>query len=204
MAGGKATRMGGVEKPMALLAGRPLIARVLDRLLECESVDRLYVALSARAPETASLLSTEYATQDRVTAFVTPGDGYVEDTAYAVRHLRLFRPFLIVSADLPFLSSGLVDEAVSRYEESGAEALSVRVDAACLPPGFRHDLVLTDDGVRNVPAGVNIVDGRHMDRAQRELLFIVREPGMAVNVNYADDLAVCEKTIGDVRLHRQV
>jgi GTP:adenosylcobinamide-phosphate guanylyltransferase len=55
-----------------------------------------------------------------------------------------------------------------------------------------------------VPAGINILDGRHMDRYQEELIFVVRDSRLAVNVNYRKDLLACEKMFDDVHGHRQV
>ncbi len=120
----------------------------------------------------------------------TPGLGYVEDTVLAVELLDLRRPFLITSADVPFITPEVIDEAIARYEASGAEALSVRLDLSSVPPGLEPDTVLTDSGSRTVPAGINIVDGRHMDRYQEELIFVVPDGRLAVNVNYGKDLAL--------------
>lgn len=203
MAGGKATRMGGMEKPVIALNGRPMIAYVIDALLKSCNVGNVYVAVSPRAPATSAYVRQAYAGH-RIAVVETPGAGYVEDTARAVELLDLHRPFLITSADVPFITPEVVDEAIARYEASGAEALSVRLDEASVPPGLEPDTILTDGGARTVPAGINIVDGRHMDRHQEELIFIVPDGRLAVNVNYRKDLALSEKLLRDSAAHRQV
>jgi adenosylcobinamide-phosphate guanylyltransferase len=195
--------MGGVEKPVTTLQGRPLISYVIDVLLKSRNVDHIFVAVSPRVPGTSAYLKQAYAIQ-RLTVVETPGAGYVEDTARAVELLDLRRPFLITSADVPFITPGVIDEAIERYVASGAEALSVRLDLASVPSGLEPDTVLTDTGSRTVPAGINIVDGRHMDRCQEELIFIVPDGRLAVNVNYRKDLALCEKMLDDKPMHRQV
>jgi len=203
MAGGRATRMGGVEKPIVTLRGRPMIAYVIDALLNSRKIDRIYVAVSPRVPGTTEYVARTYA-GPRIMIVETPGEGYVEDTACAVELLDLRRPFLSTSSDVPFIGPEVVDEAIEYYETSGAEALSVRLDLASVPAGLEPDTVLADGGSRTVPAGINIVDGRHMDRYQEEVIFVVPDGRLAVNVNYRKDLALCEKLLDDEPGHRQV
>ncbi len=195
MAGGAATRMGGVEKPIVPLGGRPMIAYVIDALLASRNVGHIFVAVSSRVPVTAEYVRTAFAGDDRVSPVMTPGAGYVEDTAYAAEALGLFRPFLVISSDLPLATVAVIDEAIAVYDASGCEALSVRVDASCVPPELEPDTVLVDEGKRNVPAGINIIDGRHMGRYQEERILIVSDSRLAANVNYRKDLAYCEKII---------
>jgi adenosylcobinamide-phosphate guanylyltransferase len=195
MAGGAATRMGGVEKPIVLLDGRPLIAYVIDALAASRNIGHIYVAVSGRVPQTIEYMRTTFAGDSRVSQVMTPGAGYVEDTAYAAEALALFRPFLVISSDVPMATGEIIDEAVERYEASGCEALSVRVDVSCVPPGLQPDTILEDNGKRNVPAGINIVDGSHMGRYQEELILIVSDGRLAANVNYEKDLAYCENII---------
>ncbi|OPY25369.1 MAG: Adenosylcobinamide-phosphate guanylyltransferase [Methanocella sp. PtaU1.Bin125] len=195
MAGGAATRMGGVEKPIVPLDGRPLIAYVIDALAASQKIGHIYVAVSGRVPMTVEYIKTAYGSDPGVSAVMTPGAGYVEDTAYAAEALGLSRPFLVISSDVPLATPEVIDEAVTRYEDSGCEALSVRVDASSLPPGLQPDTILEDDGKRNVPAGINIVDGRLMGRYQRELILVVTDGRLAVNVNRPKDIAFCERII---------
>jgi adenosylcobinamide-phosphate guanylyltransferase len=203
MAGGRATRMGGVEKPIVALHGRPLIAYVIDALLKSRSIDHIYVAVSPRVPGTTEYVKRTYAGQ-RITIVETPGDGYLEDTATAVELLGLRRPFLITSSDVPFIKPDVVDEAIECYKGSGAEALSVRLDLASVPSGLEPDTILADGGSQTVPAGINIIDGRHMDRYQEELIFVVPDGRLAVNVNYRKDVDFCEKMLDERPGHRQV
>jgi adenosylcobinamide-phosphate guanylyltransferase len=193
MAGGAATRMGSVEKPIVRLGSRPMIAYVIDALAASRNIGHIYIAVSDRVPQTTEYIRTTFAGDSKVSPVMTPGAGYVEDTAYAAEALGLFRPFLVISSDVPMATATVIDEAVERYEASGCEALSVRVDASCVPPELETDTILEDNGKRNVPAGINIVDGRHMGRYQEELIFVVSDGRLAANVNYKKDLAYCEK-----------
>ena len=202
MAGGRASRLGGGEKALLELRGRPLIAYVIDALLGAEKVDRIFVAVSPATPRTASFIARAY--PDRAATVATPGAGYIEDTASVAAVLGLRRPFLVVAADLPLITADIIDQVIVAYEECDSEALSVRVAADCLPPGLEPDLVLADGGARNVPVGINVVDGRHMDRPQREHVLLLREGRLAANVNYVEDLAACERLLDGAGPHRQV
>jgi adenosylcobinamide-phosphate guanylyltransferase len=203
MAGGRATRMGGVEKPVVALNGRPLISYVIDALLKSSKVCHIFVAVSPRATGTATYVKQTFSGKP-VTVVETPGLGYVEDTVRAVELLDLRRPFLITAADVPFITPDVIDEAITCYEASGAEALSVRLDLSSVPSGLVPDTVLEDSGARTVPAGINILDGRHMDRYQEERIFIVPDGRLAVNVNNREDLALGEKLLDDAPGHRQI
>lgn len=196
MAGGKATRMEGVEKAMAGFNGRPMITYVIDALLSSSSIEKIYIALTPRVPQTAGFIATRYRHESRMATVLTPGSGYVEDTAYAAQALGLRDPFLIIAADIPLVAPALIDRAVAEYQLCEAEALSVRIDLECLPPGIEPGFVLEDGGIKNVPAGINIIDGSHMDRYQQEHLLIVRDRELSVNVNYMKDLDLGEKMMG--------
>lgn len=186
MAGGKGIRMGGGEKPMMPLLGKPMISYVLDALYGSCSINKIHVAVSPDVP-----MTTEYVKKDeKLSLVMTPGSGYIEDMGYALRALGLFEPVLVVAADLPLLRGDIIDLVVSMYKKCGKEALSVRVDA-----GIAHDpgdLILLDTGAPTIPAGINVVHGAHMDRAQDEHALIVKDPALAVNVNYRKDLTYCE------------
>ncbi len=172
MAGGKGERMGGGEKPMALLDGRPMLDYVLKAVLGSRSIGRAYVAVSPHAPLTSRYVR-EYP-DDRVVAVMTPGQGYVEDTAYATEAIGLYEPFLVISSDLPLVTPDIIDMIVSEYAKCGKEALSVWAAGAA--------------------AGINIVHGAHMGRAQEEYRLTLS--GMTfINANNRKDLTVCEQLL---------
>ncbi len=181
MAGGRGSRMSGVEKPMAMLEGKPLVAYVIRALLGSRKIGRVYVAVSPGVPLTAEYIQD--CPDKRVSQAMTPGSGYIEDMAYVAQALGLHEPFLVVSADLPLITPDIIDLVVSEYEKCGKESLSVRAGA---------------DGAA-LPAGINVVHAAHMDRAQEEYLLALSDPMLAVNVNYRKDLTVCEQLLKAMR-----
>jgi adenosylcobinamide-phosphate guanylyltransferase len=175
MAGGKGERMGG-EKPMVLLDGKPLLAYVVEALLGSSRIGRVYVAVSPKVPLTAEYIRSF--PDRRVAPVATPGSGYVDDTAYAARALGLSEPFVVVSADLPLITPDVVDRVINEYIKCGKEALSVWVE---------------EDG-KATPAGINVVHGAHIDRAQEEYSLLLDSESL-VNANYRKDLTYCEQLL---------
>ncbi len=110
MAGGRSTRFGGGEKPMALLHGKPMVARVVDAL-ERGNAGPVAVAVSPRTPQTARWVRAR-----GLDVVETPGRGFVEDAALAARGLGM--PLLVVAADLPLLPPEVVAGAVRRHGET--------------------------------------------------------------------------------------
>ncbi|CAJ37697.1 NTP transferase domain-containing protein [Methanocella arvoryzae] len=204
MAGGRGVRLNSGEKPLAELKGKPLIAYVIDALLKSREIGHVYVAVSQWTPCTCVLVKERYRDEKRVSVHMTPGAGYIDDTVHAVKTLELFRPFLIISSDIPLVKPETIDAVVREYEKAGAEALSVRVARSSIPPGVSTDTILIDNGVENVPAAINVIDGRYMDRYQQEALLILEDPLLAANVNYIPDISVCERLLTESSINRQV
>lgn len=186
MAGGKGTRMGGGEKPLMPLLGKPMISYVLDALSGSRSISKIHVAVSPDVPKTTEYLKNNA----NLSLVMTPGSGFIEDMGFALRALGLFEPVLVVAADLPLLTADTIDIVTTAYEKCDEEALSVRVEAELVP--WQPDTVLTGTRSLTVPAGINIVHGAHMDRAQDEHILIVEDLQLAANVNYRKDLTYCE------------
>ncbi len=164
MAGGRSTRFGGGEKPMALLHGKPMVARVVDAL-ERGFAGPVAVAVSPRTPQTA-----RWARARGLDVVETPGRGFVEDAALAARKLGL--PLLVVAADLPLLPPEVVAAAVRRHGETH-RPLSVWTDAR---PGDLR----AHNGF--VPTGLNLW------ASGPEEVWVVRSRGLESNVNTLGEL----------------
>jgi molybdopterin-guanine dinucleotide biosynthesis protein A len=120
LCGGSARRMHGVEKPLELLEGRPLVAHVRDRL--APQVDRVLISAN-RAAEVYARLATA------VVPDAEPGRGPLAgvSAALAVASAAGAAYLFVCPGDAPFLDPTLVARL--------AEAL-VRADAAVAIP---HD-----------------------------------------------------------------
>ena len=111
MAGGKGTRMRiAQEKPLINVCGKPVIEYVLSALKQARKIDQIIVATTSCTPKTAELMQSF-----PVKTVQTPGNNYVSDMGYAAQNLGL-GIFLAIAADLPLVTSNVLDAIVERYE----------------------------------------------------------------------------------------
>jgi len=191
MAGGRASRMGGVEKPLLEISGKPMLQHVIEVLKRCGSIDRVIVASTPNTP--ATTITAEKLGAETI---ITPGEGFEEDMRFAIRHLSLSE-VLLISADLPFINPNLIEEAVRNYRASGKPALAVMA-----PPevyerlGSRPGYVFEANGRKLVPVGINIIDGKRIDEGPLEQTEMVIDAGeIPINVNTPGELHVAKKIV---------
>lgn len=192
MAGGLGSRMKmPIEKPLLEIKGRKLIAYVLDALQGSKEIDRIHIAVSANGPETRTWLK---AYPGEFNLIETPGSGYVSDMVTAVTSANIRGPVLVVMADLPLISSAMIDEVIAKYREVPHPALSVyNLLAACRNKGLRPDTVFHKDGQLIVPSGLNILDADKINEEQDDYNYILDNQRLAVNVNTIEDLEICSR-----------
>ncbi len=184
LAGGRGTRFGVGEKPLALCNGLPLIERVADALVKA-GVEPVVVA-SPRTPYTQN-----WCRAHDILCICTAGVGYVEDLSEAVALLGLDEPVLTVAADLPCISAPLIEQVVQAYHDQTCPALSVWVpvvDGADAGPYV--ELV---DGRWAAPSGINVLHAGRMGAAQEECRLRIDDPSLCHNVNTRAALAAAER-----------
>jgi molybdopterin-guanine dinucleotide biosynthesis protein A len=126
LAGGRATRLGGVDKGLVDLAGRPLVAHVLDRLRPQVAT----VLISAnRNPERYGTLADQVV-GDGIDGFQGPLAGLAAGLA-ACRT----RWLVMVPCDSPFLPTSLVSRLLAAATTDGAQIATVH-DGQRLQPVF--------------------------------------------------------------------
>jgi adenosylcobinamide-phosphate guanylyltransferase len=196
MAGGKGTRLKlKEEKPLLKVGGRPMIEHVLSALKNARKVDEIVVAVSKHTTKTGRMLK-----KSAIQVLETPGKDYISDTQYAIKRLRL-NTVVTISADLPLITSEVIDEVIEHYKQCGKPALAVVVPAETRERlGLKVDHVFEEKGRRLVPAGLNVIDGKRIDDVELEqetLIFDRKE--IAVNVNTLEDLKVAERLFNRLR-----
>lgn len=190
MAGGRGSRMKlREEKPLIKVRGKPMIERVIDALKGSSRVNDIVVSVSRHTPKTAKKVRTHF-----IKFLETPGDGYIADMQYAVRKLKL-RKVLVISADLPLITSKVIDKVVATYERSAKPALSVMCPIEVferfrLKPEYRFVV-----GSRIVsPVGVNMIDGgRIKDQEMDEEKLILDDEELTFNINTVEEVEIAEK-----------
>lgn len=194
MAGGRGSRLQMGEKPLVKLFGRPLIDYVA-LALEDSSVDRIFVAT------TDNVLGTRKWCRERGLEVVeTGGYGYVADMVEAVKNAKVTDPVMIIMADLPLVTSDLIDDIIDAYDERPEPALSTHTPLDLHSRlGRRPDSLFNYRGRLIVPAGINVLDGSEIEKEQEDFHLILERIELAVNVNVADDLRLCERIMqGDL------
>ena len=190
MAGGRGTRMKlQGEKPLIRVGGKAMIKYVINALKRARKVDDIVVAVTKHTPKTAEIMR-----KLSVKVLDTPGEGYVSDIQYAIKKLKLGK-VLTISADLPFITSEMIDHVVRYYERCGKPALAVvspiRVyEKLGLKPEYRLEV---EDRIA-YPIGLNIVDGEKIDESEiEEEVFVLNDEELAININTIEDLKIAEQ-----------
>lgn len=194
MAGGRGSRMKlPIEKPLLEINGKKLIEYVLNALKGSNNIDNIHIAASANGPETSKWLESHSGDFNIIN---TPGSGYVSDMVVAVKSAGIKGPVIMVMADLPLISSEMIDEVITKYHTIPQPALSVyNLLSVCRSKGLRPDTVFNKNGQLIVPSGLNILDADKIHEEQEDYNYILDNHRLAVNVNTIEDLEICSRLI---------
>ncbi|VVB96541.1 Adenosylcobinamide-phosphate guanylyltransferase [uncultured archaeon] len=194
MAGGMGKRLGMEEKPLTSLLGKPLIHYVLDALLGSQNIDRIFVATSPRVKRTVEWICDFKKEHETVEIIETGGEGFVHDMVLAVEKAGIKGRVFIMMADLPLVTSGLIDRIMEKYNEVGTPALSVHMNLEVFTRlGLRPDTVFHKNSSFIVPCGINILDADRIKEEQEDYNLILDDEELALNVNTRADLEVCKR-----------
>jgi molybdopterin-guanine dinucleotide biosynthesis protein A len=154
LAGGRATRMGGGDKCLRLLAGRPLLDHVLERLRP--QLRRLLLNANGD-PERFAAYDLPVA-PDSPPDFAGPLAGVLAGLEWAAREAPDCPLLLSAPTDAPFLPRDLARQLWGRREAEGADIAMaasggrthpvVGLWPVALAPALRHALV--EEGLRKV------------------------------------------------------
>jgi molybdopterin-guanine dinucleotide biosynthesis protein A len=115
LAGGRSMRMGGQDKAMLLLAGRPMIAHVADRL--APQVERSVINANGDPSRFAGLGLPVIA--DTIEGYAGPLAGVLAGLTYSLEAAG-GRDIVTVPADTPFFPSSLVDVLLEAHAKHAA------------------------------------------------------------------------------------
>jgi len=189
MAGGKAGRMNSpVEKPLLEVGGKTMLERVVEVLNHSKSVDRIIVAVTKNTQKTA-----RKAKELSLDLLETPGKNYEYDMQYAIKKLDL-ADVITICADLPFISVEIVDQAIEKFRSSRKPSLSVMAPVSVYNKlGLKPEYIFEVDGKMLVPIGINVIDGKQIDKPELEQAVLVTEShNLAINVNTPNELALAD------------
>jgi molybdopterin-guanine dinucleotide biosynthesis protein A len=190
LAGGQSRRMGGGDKCLRMLGGRPILARIIERVRP--QVRRLILNVNGDPARFAAYGLPVVG--DSVEGFAGPLAGVLAGLDWAATHAPDCPMVATVPTDAPFLPGDLVSRLLSAVEQE-------RADLACAASnGQSHPVVglwavqlrgelrraITEEDVRKVDVWT-----------ARYRLATVEFPGVPVdpflNVNRPEDLAEAER-----------
>jgi len=184
MAGGRGTRMGSdIEKPLISTGGKTMLELVVEALKGASGVERIVVATSCHTPRTR-----EVAEKLGLEILQTDGQDYVTDAQQAIWRL-VPRTVLVISADLPLVSSHLLDEIIGYYAKCGKPSMKVVTLFQPHKSGDPKRSHSQKDRAWVRPVGINIIDSRHINEPYiDEAEFTISSPELVLNVNTPEDL----------------
>jgi molybdopterin-guanine dinucleotide biosynthesis protein A len=197
LAGGLASRMGGGDKSLQSLGGRPILNHILDRLMP--QVDGIVINANGD-PDRFAAFDLPVA-GDAVPGFVGPLAGVLAGFAWARDNRSDIADIVTVPGDGPFLPRDLVVRMVSARQVAGADLACAVSAGQAYPVIGLWPVRLIDDLHRAVVDE----DIRKVDRwtARYRLVqvdFSVQPVDPFFNANTPEDLAEAEQlleTLGD-------
>ncbi|MEM1856018.1 MAG: NTP transferase domain-containing protein [Candidatus Methanomethylicaceae archaeon] len=185
MAGGKGERLKiNIEKPLLTIGNKPIIKRIIDVLKEITLINKIVIAVSPHTPNTKTYLSSF----NDILIIETEGIGYHEDLKKLIKGLGN-GIFIIISADLPFLSSDIINFIINKYLEEKKPALTVMVPLSeFLKYGINATYIIKLSDSYFVPCGINIIDGAKIDELYiDEAILIMNNHRLCFNINTFSD-----------------
>ncbi|MCW5771841.1 MAG: molybdenum cofactor guanylyltransferase MobA [Rhodospirillaceae bacterium] len=192
LAGGLARRMGGGDKPLRLLGGRPMLAHIVERA-------RPQVAelvLNANGDPDRFAAFGLPVTADVVEGFAGPLAGVLTGMEWAAAHRPEAEWLATFATDAPFFPRDLVARLHRAVVEAGADMACARSDGrdhpvfALWPVRLRTELrrAMVEEGIRKVDAWTGCYR-----LAVAEFSAVPFDPFF--NANRPDDLAEAERLL---------
>ena len=113
-------RMGSTRLPgkvLAEIAGKPMLWHVVERVRQARAVDQVIVATSVAAADDTL---AEYCKGAGVPVF-RGSENDVLDRYYQAARAHGVATVVRITADCPFIDPGIIDRAIAKYRESGAD-----------------------------------------------------------------------------------
>lgn len=190
LAGGLARRMGGGDKPMQTIGGRPILERVIERL--APQCDQLILSANGDPARFASFGLPVIA--DTVTGFAGPLAGILAALDWAAAHRPEIEWIVSAATDCPFLPRDLVARLQRARIADGAD-----IAVAASGGQTHHVIALWNVGLRNAMRSALVTeDIRSVGRwAARYRTATVEWPASPLdpffNANTIEDIAEAER-----------
>ena len=125
-AAGDSQRMGGVDKLFAPIAGRPVLARVIDTFQKCKAIDQIIVVVSSKNIEKCRRLVAAEG-WSKVTEVCAGGKQRQDSVAEGLKRLKYAAWVVIHDGARPLVTVDLIEKGLEAARETGAAAAAVPV-----------------------------------------------------------------------------
>ncbi len=126
VAAGESQRMGGVDKVLALLGGKPILVRVVNAFQRCNPIDQIVVVLSEQNLERGQQLVAEQG-WSKVSDVCVGGRRRQDSVEVGLRRLSNCDWIIIHDGARPLVTVDLINRGLEAAKETGAAVAAVPV-----------------------------------------------------------------------------
>lgn len=195
LAGGQSQRMGGGDKTLRILAGKPILAHVIERAKP--QVDALVLNANGDPQRFASFGLPVIA--DDIDGFAGPLAGVLAGLDWAAKHLPEAELVASFATDAPFLPRDLVRRLAVALEEGGFDLACAQSNGQSHPVFGLWQVSLRDDLRAALKSGLRKVDQWTARYKLVEVEFLAEPVDPFFNANRPDDLAEAERLAATAR-----
>jgi molybdenum cofactor guanylyltransferase len=195
LAGGQSQRMGGGDKNLRLLGGKPVLAHVIERAKP--QVDALVLNANGDPQRFASFGLPVIA--DSVTGFAGPLAGVLAGLDWAAKNLPEAELVASFATDAPFFPRDLVSRLAVALEEGGFDLACAQSNGQAHPVFGLWPVSLREALREALAGGMRKVD-RWTERYKLvEVEFLAEPVDPFFNANRPEDLAEAERLVALAR-----
>jgi molybdopterin-guanine dinucleotide biosynthesis protein A len=191
LAGGQSQRMGGGDKTLRLLGGKPILAHVVARAKP--QVDALVLNANGDPQRFAGFGLPVIA--DEITGFAGPLAGVLAGLDWTAKHLPEAELVASFATDAPFLPRDLVQRLAVALEEGGFDLACAQSNGQSHPVFGLWQVSLRDDLRAALAGGLRKVDQWTARYKLVEVEFLAEPVDPFFNANRPDDLAEAERLV---------
>jgi molybdopterin-guanine dinucleotide biosynthesis protein A len=191
LAGGQSQRMGGGDKNLRLLGGKPMLAHVIERARP--QVDALVLNANGDPQRFASFGLPVIA--DSVTGFAGPLAGVLAGLDWAVKNVPEAELVASFATDAPFFPRDLVRRLAVALEEGGFDLACAQSNGQAHPVFGLWPVSLREALRDALAAGVRAVHRWTAGYKLVEVEFLAEPVDPFFNANRPEDLAEAERLV---------
>jgi molybdopterin-guanine dinucleotide biosynthesis protein A len=191
LAGGQSQRMGGGDKNLRLLGGKPMLAHVIERAKP--QVDTLVLNANGDPQRFASFGLPIIA--DSVTGFVGPLAGVLAGLDWAAANLPDAELVASFATDAPFFPRDLVRRLAVALEEGGFDLACAQSNGQAHPVFGLWPVSLREALREALASGLRKVDRWTVRYKLVEVEFLAEPVDPFFNANSPEDLAEAERLV---------